>query len=223
MRARIVLPVLLLATAAAGCVSAETALAASPAVPAPALDQPKAAAPGKKTAVFAGGCFWCVEAVFEAVDGVLTVESGYAGDVEAKARYALVGGGDTKHAEAVQITYDPSKVTYGQLLQVLFLTSEPTVKDKQGPDAGHQYRMAVFFADEEERKIAAAYVAQLDAAKLYDKPIVTTLEKLERFYPAEAYHQDFVRLHPNHPYVRAWSIPKLQKLLRMLPERVKAS
>lgn len=188
-------------------------------VPAPLEDVKPAG--GLQTAVFAAGCFWCVEAVFEAVEGVTTVVSGYAGDVAENAKYDLVGAGGTKHAEAVEITYDPSKVTYGQLLHVLFVTSEPTVKDRQGPDAGTQYRMAIFPRTDEEEQVARRYIAQLEAAKVYSKPIVTAVERLTAFYPAEKYHQDFVRLNPNHPYVRTWSTPKIMKFVKVLPARVK--
>ena len=188
--------------------------------PTPQVDLPRAA--GLQTAVFAAGCFWCVEAVFEATIGVTEVVSGYAGDSEAKAKYDLVAAGKTRHAEAVRITYDPAKVSYGQLLQVLFLTHDPTTLDRQGPDHGHQYRSAIFYASPEEKRVAEAYLAQLTAAKTYgSQKIVTTLEPLETFYVAEAYHQDFVRRSPGHAYVRAWAFPKLAKLREKLPELTK--
>lgn len=202
-----------------GCSSASAAPARP--VPAPTVDDPRADAPSVRTAVFAGGCFWCVEAVFEAVEGVVSAESGYAGGTAETATYDAVSSGDTRHAEAVRVTYDASKVTYGQLLQVLFLTSDPTTKDRQGPDVGTQYRFAVFPADEAQRRVVTAYVAQLGSARVFEAPIVATVEPLTAFYPAEAYHQDFVRRNPGHPYVRAWSVPKLKKLLAALPERVK--
>jgi len=205
---------LALALALTGC--AQPALAD---VPAPTLDVAKAS--GTKTAVFASGCFWCVEAVFEAVEGVESVVSGYAGDGPDNAHYDVVGAGRTKHAEAVKITYDPGKVTYGQLLQIMFVTSDPTQKNGQGPDHGSQYRSTVFYGSDEEKKVVESFIRQVDAAKTYGDPIAVTLEKLSAFYPAEDYHQDFVRLHPDHPYVRAHSVPRVTALLKKLPERVK--
>lgn len=188
--------------------------------PAPKADIP-AAKPGEtRTAVLAAGCFWCVEAVFEQLEGVTEVVSGYAGDSADKARYDLVSSGDTRHAEVVQIKYD-HRITYGQLLRVLYLTSDPTTKDAQGPDHGPQYRHVIFYGSDEEKKVAEAYIAQLNAAKIYGAPIVTTLEKLDAFYPAEKYHQDFVALHPDHPYVRAWAVGKVTKLHQKLPELLK--
>ena len=214
---------LLVATTFALSIGCAASAAPAHPVPAPALDDPRASGPSVRTAVFAGGCFWCVEAVFEAVEGVVSAESGYAGGTAETAKYDVVSSGDTRHAEAVRVTYDASKVTYGQLLQILFLTSDPTTKDRQGPDVGSQYRFAVFPADEAQQRVVAAYVAQLGAARVFESPVVATVEPLTAFYPAEAYHQDFVRRNPGHPYVRAWSVPKLKKLLAMLPERVKPS
>lgn len=187
-------------------------------VAAPAEQQEDA----RRTAVFAGGCFWCVEAVFEQLEGVESVESGYAGDTAENAKYEIVSAGQTKHAEAVRITYDPSKITYGELLRVFFTTHDPTTKDRQGPDWGHQYRSAIFYENEEEKRVAEAYIRQLEEAKVFaPKPIVTTLEPLEAFYPAEAYHQDFVQQHPSHPYVQQWAVPKLEKLRKTYPEQLK--
>lgn len=175
-----------------------------------------------RTAVFAGGCFWCTEAAFEQLEGVTKVVSGYAGDTKDKADYETVCSGSTKHAEAIEITYDPRKITYGELLRVLFTISEPTVKDRQGPDSGHQYRMAVFYNNEDERKVAQAYIDQLTKAKIYDRPIVTTVEPLTYgFFEAEQYHQNYVKNHPNQPYVRAWSLPKVAKVRAAFPEEVK--
>lgn len=197
---------------------AEPSYAAAP-LPKPAQDLP--AAGTKATAVFAAGCFWCVEAVFEAVEGVTEVVSGYAGDASANAKYDAVSAGRTRHAEAVRITYDPTKISYGRLLQVLFTTHDPTTLDRQGPDAGHQYRSAIFFASPAERDVAAAYLAQLTAAKSFRAPIVTTLEPLTEFFAAEEYHQDFVARHPDHGYVRAWVPGKMKKLLENVPDVVK--
>jgi peptide-methionine (S)-S-oxide reductase len=173
------------------------------------------------TAVFAGGCFWCVEAVFEPLDGVLNVVSGYAGDDGASANYRSVSAGRTKHAESVQITYDPAKISYGTLLQVFFATHDPTTLDRQGPDWGHQYRSAIFYATDEQREVARAYIRQLERAKVFGGPIVTTLERSEKFYRAEDYHQDFVARNPGHPYVRAWVPAKLKKLREQFPQLLK--
>jgi len=189
-------------------------------LPLPATDLARPAAatqPAARTAVFAGGCFWCTEAVFEQLDGVTDVVSGYAGDTSAKANYDLVSAGHTKHAEAIRITYDPSKVTFGQLLRVFFATHDPTTKDRQGPDWGSQYRSAVFFQTDDERRVAEAYIKQLDDAKAFEAPVVTTLEPLTAggFYAAEGYHQDFVRRNPTHPYVRQWAVPKVEKAKKL--------
>lgn len=170
---------------------------------------------GEQKAVFAAGCFWCVEAVFERLEGVSAVVSGYAGGTDANAVYKKVASGGTKHAEVVQITYDASKVTYEQLLQVLFSTHDPTTKDRQGPDRGPQYRSAIFYASPEEKKVAEKYIAQINAPEYFGGKVVTTLEPLTKFYPAEDYHQDFVRLNPGHPYVRAWAIPKVDKVNKL--------
>ena len=144
--------------------------------------------------------------------GVRSVVSGYAGDTRDKATYDQVSWGRTKHAESIEIAYDPQRVTYGQLLRVFFAVAhDPTQLDRQGPDSGRQYRSAVFYATEDERQVAEAYIRQLAEARVFDRPIVTTLERLDGFYPAEAYHQDFVAQHPRHPYVVRWALPKLEK------------
>jgi len=177
----------------------------------------------KGVAVFAGGCFWCVEAVFERIEGVSEAVSGYAGGDQATADYETVSAGETQHAEVVRITYDPQKVSYTELLRVFFATHDPTQKNRQGPDWGAQYRSAVFYADEHQQRAAKAYVAQLDEAKIFDKPIATTLEPLDGFYTAEQYHQDFVKKHPRHPYVQQWAVPKLQKLEKQFGDELKDS
>lgn len=185
-------------------------------LPAPAPDE------HRRFAVFAGGCFWCVEAVFEQLDGVIDVVSGYAGDSAEKARYDLVSTGTTRHAEAVRIEYDPHQITYGQLLRVFFATHDPTTKDRQGPDFGPQYRSAIFYSDDAEKAVAEAYIAQLNAARVFPRPIVTTLEPLGAgFFPAENYHQDFARLNPLHPYIRQWSQPKVKKVREAFPDQVR--
>jgi peptide-methionine (S)-S-oxide reductase len=200
---------------------------AGPSLAAQDLPAPKQDLPAKdkapRTAVFAAGCFWCAEGAFERIEGVTDVVSGYAGGTAETANYEQVGSGSTGHAESVRVTYDPSRVTYGQLLQVLFTFSDPTTKDRQGPDWGHQYRSAIFYQNEGEHAVAAAYIKQLEEAKAFAAPIVTTLEPLTAFYPAEAYHQDYVRRHPDHPYVRAWFPAKLHKLQEHLPKLLKAS
>ena len=209
--------ILLTSARAAAALILVTACASGPAhaapdLPKPATDLPAAKPGTTRTAVLAGGCFWCIEAVFEPLKGVSDVASGYAGGTKESASYEEVSAGKTGHAESVRITYDPAKISYGQLLLVYFTLHDPTTKDRAGPDHGHQYRSAIFYQDAEEQRVAAAYIRQLEAAKVYPAPIVTTLEPLDGFYPAEAYHQDFVRLHPDHPYVRQWSVPKVEKL-----------
>ncbi len=172
-------------------------------------------------AVFAGGCFWCVEAVFERVEGVKSVVSGYAGGWADTATYEQVSGGGTNHAESVRISYDPQKISYSELLRIFFATHHPTQKNRQGPDVGHQYRSAVFYADEHQKHVAEAYIAQLNQAGVFDKPIATTVEPLKEFYPAENYHQDFVKNHPQHPYVQQWAVPKLKKLDKQFKDELK--
>jgi peptide-methionine (S)-S-oxide reductase len=188
------------------------------ALPDPKLDIPRAAKPGKAVAVFAGGCFWGVEAVFEHVRGVKDATSGYSGGGALSARYQLVGTGRTGHAESVRVTYDPSQVTYGQLLKVFFsVAHDPTQLDRQSPDVGPQYRSEVFTASKAQRDVATAYIAQLDAAKVFDRRIATRVEPLDGFYPAEAYHQDYLRLHPDEPYIVYNDAPKLVELKRLFP------
>lgn len=202
----------------AACTSTPSSAAAP--LPAPKVD-PKFEGTGDRVLVLAGGCFWCVEAVFEALEGVKRVQSGYAGGRAEEAEYEKVSSGRTGHAEVVRIEYDPRVISYGTLLQVFFSTHDPTTKDRQGPDHGPQYRSAIFHADDAEKKIAAAYIAQLGAAKAFSSPIVTTLEPLATFHPAEDYHQDFVAKHPEHGYVRQWALPKLEKLKKLFPDRVR--
>ena len=188
------------------------------ALPDPKLDIPRAATPGKAVAVFAGGCFWGVEAVFEHVRGVTDATSGYSGGGALSAHYQIVGTGRTGHAESVRVTYDPSQVTYGQLLKVFFsVAHDPTELDRQSPDVGPQYRSEVFTASKAQRDVATAYIAQLDAAKVFDKRIATRVEPLQGFYPAESYHQDYLRLHPDEPYIVYNDAPKLVELKRLFP------
>jgi peptide-methionine (S)-S-oxide reductase len=181
-------------------------------LPKPKVDLP-AAKPGEtRVAYFAGGCFWCTEGAFEQFKGVKEVTSGYSGDTKENATYEKVCSHTTKHAETIKITYDPNVITYGQLMQVFFLAHDPTTLDRQGNDQGHQYRSAIFYQSDEEKKVAEAYVKQLNDAKAYADPIVTTLEKFEAFYPAEDYHQNYVALNPNQGYVRACALPKMAKV-----------
>ena len=174
---------------------------------------------GPQAAVFAAGCFWCVEAVFERLDGVLDVESGYAGGSAATASYEAVCSGRTEHAEVVRIVYDPAVISYGQLLKVLFAVAhDPTQLDRQGNDRGRQYRSAIFFQSEAERTVAAAYIAQLEAAKVFRSPIVTVLSPLERYFPAETYHQDYAVRNPGQPYIAGVAAPKVDKLEHLFTE-----
>ena len=188
------------------------------ALPDPKLDIPLAAKPGKSVAVFAGGCFWGVQAVFEHVRGVTDATSGYAGGSALTAHYAIVGTGRTGHAESVRVTWDPSQVTYGQLLKVFFsVAHDPTQVDRQAPDVGPQYRSELFTASKAQHDVAVAYIAQLDAAKVYGRRIATKVEPLDGFHPAEAYHQDYLRLHPTEPYIVYNDAPKLVELKRLFP------
>ena len=185
-------------------------------VPAAATDTPLAPKSGTAVAVLAGGCFWGLEGVFEHVAGVRDVVSGYAGGAALTAHYEVVGSGVTGHAEAVRIAYDPSKVSYGQLLRIYFsVATDPTQLNRQGPDAGTQYRSTVFAQTPEQVRVAKAYIAQLKPA--FDRPIVTTIETGRTFYAAEAYHQDFLRLNPTYGYIVVNDLPKVEALKRLFP------
>jgi peptide-methionine (S)-S-oxide reductase len=192
--------------------------AASLPVPPPALD-PAPAAPGAQTTVLAGGCFWGVDAVFKHVKGVSKVVSGYAGGTAATADYETVSSGRTGHAESVQITFDPAQITYGQLLRVFFsVAHDPTEWNRQGPDEGTQYRSAIFYANDEQKRVAEAYIAQLNQAKVFRKAIVTQVVASTGFYAAEAYHQDYLRRNPYNPYIVVNDLPKLGELKKQFPE-----
>lgn len=181
--------------------------------PDPAFDAPLADAAGRALAVLGGGCFWCTEAVYREVDGVLEVVSGYAGGDARDADYRSVCTGRTNHAEVIQIAYDPSRASYGQLLKIFFAVAhDPTQLNRQGNDVGAQYRSAIFYADEKQREIAERYIAQLDAAGVFSGKIVTRLEPLQAFFQAEDYHQNYTALHPDQPYIQAVAMPKLDKL-----------
>src|SRR5215813_2654843 len=188
-------------------------------IPNPTIDATLAKTKGEQTAVLAGGCFWGVEAVFEHVKGVTRVESGYAGGTADSAQYDTVSSGRTGHAESVQITYDPSQITYGQLLKVFFAVAhDPTELNRQGPDVGTQYRSAIFYANDEQKRIAESYVAQLDQAKVFPHKIATEVAPLKSFYKAEDYHQNYLVNHPNEPYIVYNDLPKLKALRKELPE-----
>lgn len=172
---------------------------------------------GKETAVFAGGCFWGIDAVFKHVKGVIEVTSGYAGGTAVNPSYEEVSSGTTGHAESVRVVYDPSQVTYAELLQVFFTSHDPTELNRQGPDVGTQYRSAIFYLTGEQKRLAESYIAQLTRAKTFKRPIVTEVTKLNTFSPAEAYHQNYLALHPYQPYIVINDAPKLEHLKRVLP------
>jgi peptide-methionine (S)-S-oxide reductase len=187
-------------------------------IPPPTLDEVTQA--HSETAVFAGGCFWGVQGVFQHVKGVQKAVSGYAGGAAGTAEYERVSEGDTGHAESVQVTFDPTQVSYGSLLQIYFsVAHNPTELNRQGPDSGTQYRSALFPVNAEQQKVAQAYIAQLDAAHAYSKPIVTKLESFNGFYPAEDYHQDFLTEHPSYPYIVINDMPKVANLKQVFAQR----
>ncbi len=217
------LAALLVAGSLALSACADPAVAEEP-VNAPAAARPAKEARGLKTAIFAGGCFWGVEGVFSHVKGVTGVVSGYHGGNRQSASYDLVSSGVTDHAEAVKITYDPSVVRYDQLLQVLFsVVADPTLKNRQGPDTGAQYRSAIVPTNAEQAAVARAYLAQLGKSGLWKRPLVTAIEPYKAFYPAEAYHQDFMLRNPRHGYILRWDAPKVAALRQMLPGLYRAS
>ena len=186
-------------------------------IPAPAADAVPAS--GIQTAVVAGGCFWGVQGVFQHTAGVVNAVSGYAGGTKATADYQTVSSGRTGHAESVEIKYDPKKISYGKILQIYFsVVHDPTQLNRQGPDTGTQYRSAIFTTSDEQKKVAEAYIAQLNGAKVFKKPIVTKVGALEAFYPAEAYHQDYLTLHPNQPYIAFNDIPKVENLKKLFAD-----
>ena len=186
------------------------------------MDTPLATTPTEKSVVLAGGCFWCTEAVFQKLRGVMSVVSGYSGGSASSANYRAVCGGDTGHAEAIEIRYDASQCTLGQLLKIFFsIAHDPTQLNGQGADIGTQYRSAIFFADDEQKKVSEAYVRQLNSTGVFAKPIVTTLEPLEKFYPAEAYHQNYAELNPRQPYIAGVAAPKVSKLRENFSEKLK--
>ncbi len=188
-------------------------------IPPAKVDAPRASAAKKETAVFAGGCFWGTQAVFERVKGVLNTAAGYAGGSASTATYNQVVTETTGHAESVEVVYDPSQITYGQLLRIFFsVAHDPTELNRQGPDVGTSYRSAIFYTDDEQKRIAKAYIAQLDAARVFPKPIVTELTPLKGFYRAEDYHQDYALKNPTNPYIKICDLPKISALKQQFPE-----
>jgi len=205
--------------AAMACGAARATDTARVTIPDPALDSPLLAARGEQKLVLAGGCFWGVEAVFEHVKGVTDVKVGYSGGTAKTADYESVSTGKTGHAEAVEITYDPSRVTYGRLLKVFFAVAhDPTQLNRQGPDSGTQYRSAIFYSGEEQKRVALAYVTQLNGAKVFARPVATQVVGLESFYTAEAYHQDYAAHHPDESYNVIHDLPKVENLRKQFPE-----
>jgi peptide-methionine (S)-S-oxide reductase len=205
----------LLAVAFSCCLQAQT----RGGIPAPQADADLAHSSGKETAIFAGGCFWGTQSVFERVKGVVATTAGYAGGSAATATYDQVTTETTGHAESVKVVYDPSRITYGKLLQIFFsVVHDPTQLNRQGPDVGTSYRSAIFYTSEEQRKISTAYIAQLDAAHVFRKPIVTQVVPLKGFYDAESYHQDYALHNPDNPYIQVCDRPKVEALRKEFPD-----
>ncbi len=213
------LAVLLLMLPIAGVIACNTANASSTALPAAELDARLASTHGQQTAVVAGGCFWGIQAVFQHVKGVISAVSGYSGGSAQTAEYEKVCGGNTGHAESVKITYDPAQISYGQILRIFFsVAHDPTELNRQGPDSGTQYRSAIFYDGEEQKRVAEAYIAQLDRASVFPRRIVTQVTPLEAFYPAEDYHQNYAANHPSQPYIMFNDAPKVVALRKLFPE-----
>lgn len=211
-----IIPLLLTGILAISCRQARAG--ATGPFPDPAVDAPLAKAKAQETAVFSGGCFWGIQAVFQHVKGVISATSGYAGGEAATAHYEMVSEGNTGHAESVSMVYDPSQITYGQLLKVFFsVAHDPTEVNRQGPDEGPQYRSMISYSTDEQKRIAEAYIAQLNQAKVFSRPIATQVVHLKAFYPAEAYHQDYATKHPNEPYIYFNDAPKVVRLEKQLP------
>jgi peptide-methionine (S)-S-oxide reductase len=193
-------------------------------LPNPTVDESVSAKSGQATAVFAGGCFWGVQAVFQHVKGVVSATSGYSGGPSVAAEYEVVSTGTTGHAESVKVVYDPAKISYGQLLKVFFsVAHDPTELNRQGPDQGTQYRSVIFYNSDQQKRIAQAYIAQLDQAKVFPHAIVTQVVPLKAFYPAEAYHQNYATLHPDNPYIKYNDLPKVAHLQQQFPNLYRVS
>jgi len=208
---------LVMAVAAAFWVEAPNAAERAVVVPAPVSDAAPSAS-ATETAVLAGGCFWGVQGVFQHVQGVSSVVSGYAGGKADTAQYEVVSSGETGHAESVRIVFDPRKISYGRLLQIYFsVAHNPTELNRQGPDSGTQYRSTIFAANAEQTRVARAYIDQLNQAKTFGKPLATTVEPFKAFYPAEGYHQDYLTLHPDQPYIAIHDLPKVENLKHLFP------
>ena len=208
-----------LTLAACGMACQVGAEAVNKAIPAPAIDTPAAEATGPQTAVLAGGCFWGLQGMFEHVQGVTKVVAGYAGGTKATAHYEMVGTETTGHAESVEITFDPKKISYGQLLRLYFsVAHDPTELNHQGPDSGPSYRSEIFFTSPAQERVAKAYAAQLNQAKVFGKPIATKIEPMKGFYPAEGYHQDYLIHNPTQPYIVRNDLPKIEALKKVYPE-----
>lgn len=191
-------------------------------LPNPVVDAPRAAQPGQQTAVLAGGCFWGIQAVFQHVKGVKSATSGYSGGSSLTAEYEVVSTGQTGHAESVEVTFDPAQVSYGQLLKVFFsVAHDPTQLNRQGPDTGKQYRSAIFYTNDEQKRIAEAYILQLKQAGSFPRPIVTEVVPLKAFYAAESYHQNYATLHPDNPYIARNDAPKVDHLRQQFPDLYK--
>ena len=193
-------------------------------LPNPAADESTPAKSGQETAVFAGGCFWGVQAVFQHVKGVVSATSGYSGGPSISAEYEVVSTGTTGHAESVKVVFDPARISYGQLLKVFFsVAHDPTELNRQGPDTGTQYRSVIFYSSDQQKRIAQAYIAQLDQAKVFPHAIVTQVVPLKAFYPAEGYHQNYATLHPDNPYIKYNDLPKVANLQQQFPNLYRAS
>ena len=217
MPARLLVPILALGLTI--FIMAVSGNAANAPIPAAKLDAPLAGAAGKQTAVFAGGCFWGTQAVFERVKGVLRTTAGYAGGSAETATYQQVITETTGHAESVEVIYDPARITYGQLLRIFFsVAHDPTQLNRQGPDVGPSYRSAIFYVNDEQKRIARAYITELDAAKVFPANIVTEVTPLKAFYRAEDYHQDFALKNPDHPYIQICDLPKIAALKQQFPD-----
>ena len=218
-KTKITVAALVLASFGWACRAGGADAAADKAIPAPAIDAPAPEKDGLETAVLAGGCFWGLEGVFQHVKGVTNVVSGYSGGTKETATYEMVSSERTGHTEAVEITFDPRKVSYGQLLQLYFsVAHDPTQLNRQGPDSGPSYRSEIFFASPAQERVAKAYIQQLTQEKVFKKPIVTKVGPLKAFYLAEAYHQDFLILHPRHGYIVMHDLPKIEALKRSFPQ-----
>jgi peptide-methionine (S)-S-oxide reductase len=214
---------LLVGFGAALRLSAPNAAEQPHALPAPVVDEPAQSTAGSEVAVFAGGCFWGVQGVFQHVKGVTSAVSGYSGGDKGTAQYETVSTGSTGHAESVRVTFDPRQVSYGRLLQIYFAVAhDPTELNRQGPDSGTQYRSEIFAANDDQAKIARSYIAQLDKTHAFGAPIVTRTETLKAFYPAEGYHQDFLTLNPNYPYIAINDLPKVEALKQLFPASYRA-